>query len=408
MMAAHANDPTARPARARRVLAYCHDSVGLGHLRRTSAIIERVGRSHPDSCFLVATGTPYISLFDRQERGDYLKLPALTKGSNGRYRAKYLSLSLKEIVGCREALLLETVKHYAPDVLLVDKAPLGVCRELLPTLRWLRQHRPHVRTIFGMRDIEDAPLATISQWTDVQPMLASCYDEIWVYGMRTLFDVAEKYRLSAAVRQKLRYMGYVARPACPHEPQSDGSRKPVLVTVGGGTDGERVLHCYLAAAAARVAEMGGRSVMIGGPDLPEKARKRLRAAAEALPHVDWHDVEACMSCRIRAARLVVTMGGYNTLCELAVQRQPALVIPRTTPRLEQRLRAELWEQLGVVRMFPDPELDPEHLADAVADAFGAEFGVNSDALDLDGLERVAQRFDEMHRLESDDALAVRL
>lgn len=393
-----------------RVLAYCHDSVGIGHLRRTLAICERVGGRHPAASFLLATGTPYVQLLTQQARADFIKLPALTKEPSGAYRSKFLSLSLEEIMHCREAMLIEITRSYRPDVFLVDKAPLGVCRELVPTLRWLREHRPETRVIFGMRDIEDDARSTVAQWQQagVPRILEECFDEVWVYGMREVFDVIEQYSLSPAIEAKLRYMGYIARAACQHQPPAESETPSVLVTVGGGTDGESVLAAYLDQAAQSVADMGLRSIVIGGPDLPHDAAERLKSRATRIPGVQWLDFESCMSCRMREARLVVSMGGYNTLCELAVQRTPALVIPRITPRLEQDIRARLWEKMGVVSVLPHAELTAASLADRVTGMLNERPSCEPGGLDLNGLDRVAERFDEFWNQERDRAVTLHM
>ncbi|HEY3242199.1 MAG TPA: glycosyltransferase [Phycisphaerae bacterium] len=379
-----------------RVFAYCHDSVGIGHLRRTLNICDRIGALHPDASFLLATGTPYVSCFSASAHVDCIKLPALTKEDNGTYRSKFLALPLERLMRCRESLLRDAAEHFDPGVLLIDKAPLGVCCELVPTLRWLRRHRPDVRVVFGMRDIEDDPQATIAQWAHdrVPQMLEDCFDEVWVYGMREVFDVAEQYRLSRGIQDKLRFMGYVSRGTCAHAPAQLGGAPEVLVTVGGGTDGERVLEAYLAEAAAQVARLGAHSTVIGGPDLPPVAAARLGALAARMPGVTWRDFEPCMTCRIRQADFIVSMGGYNTLCELAAAGKPALVIPRTKPRLEQTIRARLWEQLGVVRTLPQAELTPGALAQRVVELLERGPSLTNSRLDLRGLERIAERFAE--------------
>ena len=391
-----------------RVLAYCHDSVGIGHLRRTMTICERVGRTHLKSSFLLGTGTPYVPFFQPISRVDWIKLPALAKQDNGTYRSKYLAVSLDRLMRCRERMLLQAAKDYDPDVFLVDKAPLGVCRELVPTLTWLREHRPGIRIIFGMRDIEDDSQATIAQWArdGVGSFLESCFDEVWVYGMRELFDVADEYALSPRVRERLRFMGYVARKPCDHPAPPKSAAPQVLVTVGGGTDGARVLETYLGQAARRVARMGGRSVLVGGPDLPAEVGERLRRTAATIPQTHWTDFEPCMSCRIRQADLVVTMGGYNTLCDLVSQRKPALVVPRIRPRMEQAIRARLWEQRGAVRVFPPEQLAPEALAGRVAELLRDGPRRTTPDLDLNGLERVAERFDEFWAEEKPRAASV--
>ncbi len=377
-----------------RVLAYCHDGVGLGHLRRTLNICQRLSADFPSSTFLVATGNPYVSLFDHLPSVDYLKLPALRKISNECYVPKYLSLDNGQLLRCRQALLLETARHFDPTVVLVDKAPAGVCGELAPTLKWLRQHRPQTRIVFGMRDIEDESEATCDQWSrlGVPKMLEDYYDEVWVYGMREVFDVTREYRLSDRVREKLCFTGYVARSECPHDECTATAKRQVLVTVGGGTDGTAVLEGYLAMAAQRAWGKGVGSVIVAGPDLPPQSAARLRHRAAALPGVEWVSFIPCLQCLIRASELVVCMGGYNTLCEVVSAGRPALVIPRTHPRLEQDIRARLWEKRGLVRVLEAAELTPQRLGEEVMRVLTTPPPAATEPIDLRGLDRVCERF----------------
>src|SRR5262249_3524114 len=47
------------------------------------------------------------------------------------------------------------------------------------------------------------------------------------------------------------------------------------------------------------------------------------------------------------------MGGYNTFCEILSFDKPALIVPRTAPRLEQFIRASRAAELGLVSMLSD-------------------------------------------------------
>ena len=49
------------------------------------------------------------------------------------------------------------------------------------------------------------------------------------------------------------------------------------------------------------------------------------------------------------AQGVICMGGYNTFCEVLSFDQRAVIVPRTKPRLEQWIRANRAEELGLVR-----------------------------------------------------------
>jgi predicted glycosyltransferase len=112
--------------------------------------------------------------------------------------------------------------------------------------------------------------------------------------------------------------------------------------------------------------------------------------------VEWIDFASCLPCLIRRSALVVCMGGYNTLCEVVTAGRPALVIPRTQPRLEQAIRARLWERRGLVRVVEPAGLTPQRLADEVAGLLAKGEGESGNstagkALDLGGLDRVCER-----------------
>ena len=54
---------------------------------------------------------------------------------------------------------------------------------------------------------------------------------------------------------------------------------------------------------------------------------------------------------IAGAKAVVSMGGYNTFCEILSFDKPALIVPRTIPREEQLIRTERAMRLGMVEML---------------------------------------------------------
>jgi predicted glycosyltransferase len=245
-----------------------------------------------------------------------------------------------------------------------------------------------------MRDIEDEPTATLEQWSrlDVVRMLEDYFDEVWVYGMREVFDVASEYRLSRCIREKLRFMGYIARGGCAHEACDVPPKRRVLVTVGGGTDGSEILDAYLAGPAELVAESGASSLVVAGPDLPVAAAARLRVRAADLPSVQWVDFTPCLACEVSRSALIVCMGGYNTLCEVVSAGRPALVIPRTHPRLEQAIRARLWERLGLVRVVERTKLTATHWEEEIIRLLAAPPAVPAGTLDWRGLDRICERF----------------
>lgn len=91
---------------------------------------------------------------------------------------------------------------------------------------------------------------------------------------------------------------------------------------------------------------------------------------------------------------VASMGGYNTFCEILSFDKRALIVPRRTPRLEQTIRAEAAEKLGLLRTLREPEEPPA--AEAMVEALRA---LPSQAVPsrsaipglLDGLPNIVER-----------------
>ncbi|KJS01470.1 MAG: hypothetical protein VR65_08595 [Desulfobulbaceae bacterium BRH_c16a] len=81
----------------------------------------------------------------------------------------------------RTNIILATAKTFRPHFFIVDKEPLGLKREVLRTLEWLREFSPSTVTILGLRDILD-----------------ELYDEIWIYGNRNIYDPIEPYNNSSS------------------------------------------------------------------------------------------------------------------------------------------------------------------------------------------------------------------
>jgi predicted glycosyltransferase len=99
--------------------------------------------------------------------------------------------------------------------------------------------------------------------------------------------------------------------------------------------------------------------------MPERqAAYSMRAARLAKIRAITFDtrLEALMA---RAAG-VVAMGGYNTFCEILSFDKPALILPRTAPRLEQFIRAQRAAELGLTAMLADEQArDPASMAAAL-------------------------------------------
>src|SRR5258708_28922693 len=70
---------------------------------------------------------------------------------------------------------------------------------------------------------------------------------------------------------------------------------------------------------------------------------------------------------MNAADVIVSMAGYNTICEILTLHKRAVVVPRVHPVEEQRIRAERMSQLSLFKMILPCDLNPRALRNAVTE-----------------------------------------
>jgi predicted glycosyltransferase len=408
----------------KRVLVYSHDTYGLGNIRRMLAISEHLLRKMPDLSILLVSGSPVIDRLGLPDRLDYIKLPCLTRVERGQYRPRRLEVETETILALRAELIRVTARHFAPDLLLVDKKPLGIRRELEPTLLDLSTRRPTARRVLVLRDILDRPETIIDNWErNGHAAALQVYDRILVLGQREIFDLGSEYRLTAAACERIVYCGYLrkeapvgAREAVRHSRGIREDQKLLLVTPGGGEDGERLVETALLALGALRQLLTGqdqapsrswRAVIVSGPEMRREARERLRRMADDLPGVDFETFSGEMIELVAAADIIVSMGGYNTICEIVSQRKRAIVVPRVEPTEEQLLRAECLAPLGLFDVIHPDQLDPASLAKRLAELLPHTKVPPPDwgQLDLNGLPTLTREVESL--LEGGEDLGVR-
>jgi len=343
-----------------RILIYSHDSFGLGHLRRCRAIAHAIVDRYKGVSVLILSGSPIIGSFDFLPRVDFVRIPGVVKLHNGEYQSLGLHIDLDQTMAIRAAIIQKTAESFRPNLFLVDKEPLGLKGEVLPTLKMLKSRGATL--VLGLRDIMDEPRLLLREWKrkKVLPALEHLYDDIWVYGLESFADPLQSVACPAAVRSKMIYTGYLRR-ALPHLKTAEppARRDPyVLVTVGGGDDGMAALDWVLA-AYEEDPTIALPAVIVTGPFMAAEEQRRVRERAERLRRVEVLTFDTHLELLMERAAGVVAMAGYNTFCEILSFDKRAILVPRVLPRREQVMRAMRAATLGLAHA-----LDPEGPRDA--------------------------------------------
>ncbi len=80
-----------------KVMFYCHDTYGLGHLRRTLTLAQGLRNRSPAMSQLIVTGSPVAQSFPYPEGADYIKLPSVVKVGAGRYEPRTIRAPFAQI-----------------------------------------------------------------------------------------------------------------------------------------------------------------------------------------------------------------------------------------------------------------------------------------------------------------------
>ncbi len=341
--------------KSRRILIYSHDSFGLGHLRRCRTVAHALVEADDELSVLILSGSPIIGSFDFRSRVDFVRVPGVIKLRNGDYTSLKLRIDVEEMLALRASIVEHTAKTFDPDLFLVDKEPLGLRGEAEPTLAMLRQRG--VPCILGLRDVMDDPELLETEWErkNTVPALIKYYDEIWVYGLPQICEPLAGIDLPGSLRKSLIYTGYLRRNA-----SSSLARMPlekieepyILVTVGGGGDGEDIIDWVLRAYESDP-NLPHPALMVLGPFMASERQSEFLSRANKLKKVEAITFDAHIEALLERAVGVVCMGGYNTFCEILSFNKRAIVIPRTRPRKEQYLRASRAQELGLMHMLTD-------------------------------------------------------
>ncbi|WP_445371282.1 glycosyltransferase family protein [Methylomonas sp. HW2-6] len=384
----------------KRIIVYSHDTFGLGNIRRMLAIAKSLVDADRNVSVLILSGSPMLHAFRIPDRIDYIKLPCLSRTVKGDYSVKFLDMEYEQLLKLRSNIILSAVLDFDPDLILVDKKPYGVSDELGAALHLMQRRGHRAKLVLLLRDILDSPESTIPVWkkNGYHDAIQSHYDKVLVVGSPEIYDMRKEYEFPDASHDKVDFCGYIARErsdkrageirqqiGCTHE-------RLVLVTAGGGEDGYQLLHSYLEGLSRQDLGDNTMTLMICGPEMSESRRHQIEILARSCRNVVIQEFNTDMMACMEAADLVVSMGGYNTTCELLTLRKRAILVPRVKPSQEQWIRAERLALQGLVRAIHPHNLSPKLLMETVREELGRTNVHHSRLyqIDMGGLPRISE------------------
>jgi predicted glycosyltransferase len=367
------------PPPIRTLLLYAQDRRGFGHINRTLTIARHLLATYPSLVTYIVTRSAITGNFTLPERCDYIKTPTRLTPKTIQRTEENDECSNVHFRKIRSQILRDTALMLSPDLVLVDHEPLGSSGEFREGLYALKAQCPATKFVFGLRDIMDDETRIRAEWQamGVYDAFENLYDGIAVYGSPGLYDVAQAYAIPESVRSKLHYCGYIIRDLPPADAaqvrQQHGlpaNGRLVLATVGSGFDGYPVLDAAgqaLERLKSRYPDLSG--IMVTGSLMPADEQTALLARSNGTYRV----VSRADTFQLMAvADAIVSMGGYNSVCEAMAVARPAVIVPRATHKVEQKIRAELLQERGIARCVLPQTLSVDALCQGLEWALGRD------------------------------------
>lgn len=379
---------------------------------RTMMMASHLAEKLADCSILVLTDLAIIGRFNFPQNVDYVHLPGVVNKLNSPQHAGNLNISLDDALTIRRKITKSTAKTFNPDFFIVDRDLFGIQEEMSRILSFVREHLPKTKLIWGVSDVIGDPDVVRRDWIrkDFYQVLEQYCDEIWIYGVKEIFDQIRHYQMPAAIANKCYYTGYL-RPSNPtsnrvHKDiaRLNENKKPyVLITAGSGASGSALIDNYLRSLEGAGDSLPYQSLIVTGPMMPTRDKLLLKERAQKLPGVIFHRFSKHVLQYVKHAQLAVCNGGYNVLCEILSSRKKAVFAPPFAPPNEHLLRAEIFQKLGVIKHLHPRESSAERLSEMVQSSSfdGPELTTHPAAIiiPLDGLDKIVERIESLGGLK---------
>jgi predicted glycosyltransferase len=372
-----------------RVLFHVQYLLGIGHLQRSLRIAEALAAR--GVAVTLAQGGPPLSVLEAVRGIEIVQLPPI--------RARDATFALVDGDGrpvddalraARRDRLLAAFADVRPDAVVIEGFPFARRAfrfELDPLIAAARGAGAQV--VCSVRDIptvRDDP----ARHAEIVARVRADFAAVLVHGDPDFIPFEVPFPSVTQIADRLTYTGYVTQP---DQGRADAGLPTgeVLVSVGGGAAGHKLLAAALAARRQGCLAARGWRVLAGA-SLSDDAVAALRREAPdgvAPASVVIERFRTDFPALLRRCHVSVSQAGYNTVLDIIAAKARAVLVPFAAEReTEQLIRAERLAARGAAMLVREAELTPATLAAAIERA--ASRDPVPIALDTGGARRSAE------------------
>ncbi|WP_309740269.1 glycosyltransferase [Chamaesiphon sp. OTE_20_metabat_361] len=389
----------------KKILFYCQNLLGMGHLVRTRELMRELVKTF-EVCLI--EGGQKVDGFAMLPEVEVVQLPTIqVEVFDSLQVGKQLQvvgsiMSLEAVKKFRQQQLIEVFDRFQPDVLITEGYPFSknkaLAFEMVPLLEHVRKSDRSTQVICSLRDI-----IMVKEFADREAeekrrceFVNHYYDAVLLHSDPSVHRLEDNISNTDSLTCPVYYTGYVVQSE-PNRVEFDAAdlallndaTPKIVVSVGGGKLGHDLLESIIQAAPLIEQETIHRIVIFAGPLMGEAKYQQLVKLAQGKTNVSLRRFTPSLIAYLDRADLSISLGGYNTTMNILKTGVRSMIYPSDKDR-EQAIRAEKLEQLGLLKILDKSELQPELLARSIVDYLAEELTLNlENHLQLDGAKQAS-------------------
>jgi predicted glycosyltransferase len=389
----------------KKILFYCQNLLGMGHLVRTTELMRELVKTF-EVCLI--EGGQKVAGFEMLPEVEVIQLPTIqvevfdSLQVGRQLQVIGSSMSLEEVKEFRQQKLIEVFDRFQPDVLITEGYPFSknkaLAFEMVPLLEHVRKSDRTTQVICSLRDI-----IMVKEFADRAAeekrrceFVNQYYDAILLHSDPTIHRLEDNISNADSLTCPVHYTGYVVQSEpdrvefdCTDLTLLNDPTPKIVVSVGGGKLGHDLLESVIQAAPLIQQETIHQIVIFAGPLMDESKYQQLVKLSQGKTNISLRRFTPSLIAYLDRADLSISLGGYNTTMNVLKTSVKSIIYPSDKDR-EQAIRAEKLEQLGLLKILDKSELEPELLAKKIVDYLTEESTLDlENSLQLDGAKQAS-------------------
>ncbi|NJM60181.1 MAG: glycosyl transferase [Oscillatoriales cyanobacterium RU_3_3] len=380
----------------KKLMFYCQHILGIGHLVRSMEIVRGLVEDF-EICFI--NGGKAIAGFEVPAGVEVVNLPAIeTDPEFQNLSVVDDSRSLEEVQEYRTNQLLQIFNSFQPDILMVELFPFGRRRfsfELIPLLDRVKATGRKTKVVCSLRDIVVTKQDQERHEEKICKLMNQYFDMLLIHGDRKFQPLEESFSRISDLNCQVHYTGYVVQPS-PVNPALTAEDKAVLncgkpillASIGGGRFGHELLECLVETSPILKKIIPHHIQIFTGPFFPDEKFAAMQMQVANRSNINIQRYTPNLMTYMAKADMSISMGGYNTTMNILTTGVRSMMLPFVgNGDLEQTIRSQKLEKLGILNMIRPADLEPRRFADRIVRCLIET--PNPVRLDLQGVDKTA-------------------